>query len=154
MRIAGGTIGLVASVLGVFAAALTLAVGGTLATFDAIEAERMARLGWSGVALSLICVVFAALALGRGGALYGALMAGCAILGAITCDLMVAACMALVLVGGLLVAADRSQPPTAVAGGRTALRPAPTSEAVGVSGVAAFPSPSQRSGTRPKRLYC
>lgn len=101
MSKAGGVIGIIAGVFGVIAALITLFVGGVGAAFDAKDAGTVVGLGWGGVAFSFLAIVFGAVVFARPkGAGLGLIVVS--LLGAVLGGTMVAVCMVLALVGGIL----------------------------------------------------
>jgi len=102
MQKTGGIIGLIAGIFGVLAAALTLAVGGMGSAFHAHGASTVVGLGWGGILFSFLCIIFGAVAMGSESRISGALLTLCAIAGAIFGGTLVAVCMVLALVGGVL----------------------------------------------------
>lgn len=102
MQKAGGVIALVAGIFGVFAATITLLIGGVGAGLEAEGASQVVGLGWGGVAFSFLTIVLGAVALGAKGRLPGILLMVCAIAGAILGGTIVAIFMALAFVGGLI----------------------------------------------------
>lgn len=103
MRKAGGIIGLIAGIFGVFAALVTLSVGGLGSAFNANDASTVVNLGWGGVGFSFLAIVLGAVAIGSRGRLSGVLMILCALFGAVLGGSLVAICMILTLIGGILV---------------------------------------------------
>ncbi len=98
---AGGIIGIVAGVFGVIAAAITLFVGGIGSAFEAEGAKTVVGLGWGGVLFSFLVIVFGAAAIARPrGAGIGLMIVS--VLGAILGGTLVAVCMVLSLIGGVL----------------------------------------------------
>ena len=104
MRKAGGIIGLIAGIFGVIAALATLLVGGVGAAMKANEAGTVVGLGWGGLFLSFLCIVLGAVAMGAKGRLPGVLLMLTSVAAAFLGGVMVAICMVLAFVGGLLAA--------------------------------------------------
>jgi hypothetical protein len=102
MQKAGGIIALIAGIFGVFAAALTLMVGGLGAAFKADQAETVVGLGWGGVLFSFLVIILGAVAMGAKSKSPGALLILASIAGAILGGTLVAIFMVLAFVGGLL----------------------------------------------------
>lgn len=102
MKRAGGIIALVAGIFGTIAAIVTLFIGGVGAAFDAEGADTIIGLGWGGVAFSFLTIVFGAIALGAKSRIPGVLLILCAIAGAFLGGTMVAICMALAAIGGIV----------------------------------------------------
>jgi hypothetical protein len=121
---AGGVIGIIAGVFGFIAAIVTLFVGGIGGAFDAEGAKTVVGLGWGGILFSFLAIVFGAVCFARPrGAGIGLIIVS--ILGAILGGTLVAICMALSLLGGIL----------AVVGGKKTVAPtAQDSTAAAVSG--------------------
>jgi len=103
MNKAGGIIGVIAGVFGVVAAVFTLLAGGIGSVFDAAEAETVVGLGWGGILFSFLVIVFGVLAIVRW-RWAGMALIICSILGVVLGGTMVAICMALSLIGGILAA--------------------------------------------------
>jgi hypothetical protein len=98
---AGGIIGIIAGVFGIIAAVVTLFVGGLGSAFHAEGAKAVVGLGWGGVLFSFLAIVFGAVAIARPkGAGIGLIIVS--IIGAILGGTLVAICMALSLIGGIL----------------------------------------------------
>jgi hypothetical protein len=111
MRKAGGIIGIIAGIFGVFAALVTLSVGGIGGAFKADGASLVVGLGLGGLLFSFGAIVFGALCLGAKSSWPGLLLTLNALAGAVLGGTLVAFCMALALVGGVL-ALLRSTPTT------------------------------------------
>lgn len=98
---AGGIIGILAGIFGVIAAVVTLFVGGVGSAFQAESAKTVVGLGWGGVVFSFLAIVFGAIAFARPrGAGIGLIIVSIA--GAILGGTLVAVCMVLSLIGGIL----------------------------------------------------
>ena len=113
MQRAGGIVALVAGIFGTIAAVVTLFMGGLGSAFDARGADTVIGLGWGGVVFSFLTIVLGAVAMGARGRIPGILLMMCAFAGAILGGTLVAVCMALAFVGGLLATISvksRSQP--------------------------------------------
>ena len=102
MRKAGGIVGLIAGIFGVIAAVATLFFGGLGSAFEAEGAETVVGLGWGGLVFSFLTIVLGAVAMGAKGRIPGVLLIICAVAGAILGGTIVAICMALAAVGGIL----------------------------------------------------
>jgi hypothetical protein len=102
MRKAGGIIALIAGIFGVLAALATLTVGGIGAAFAAKGAGQVVWLGWGGILFSFLTIILGAVCLGTRSALPGILLVLSAILGAVLGGTLVANCMVLALIGGVL----------------------------------------------------
>lgn len=107
MQKAGGIIALVAGIFGIFAAIITLLIGGVGAGLEAEGASQVVGLGWGGVGFSFLTIVLGAVALGAKGRLPGILLMVCAIGGAILGGTIVAIFMALAFLGGLVAMLGR-----------------------------------------------
>ena len=113
MRKAGGIIALIAGVLGVGAAIVTLGIGGIGSALDAEDAGTVVGLGWGGVACSFLSIVLGAVAIGTKGRIVGVLLIACAIAGVIGGGTLVAVFMALTAIGGILATIDSGRAPAA-----------------------------------------
>lgn len=102
MQKAGGIIGLVAGIFGVIAALATLLIGGIGAGLEAEGASTVVSLGWGGVAFSFLTIVLGAVAMGAKTKTPGMLLMLCAVVGAVLGGMLVAICMVLAFIGGLL----------------------------------------------------
>lgn len=102
MQKAGGIIALIAGIFGVLAAIVTLMIGGIGAGFEAEGASTVVGLGWGGIGFSFLTIILGAVTMGAKGKIPGILLMLCAIAGAITGGTLVAVCMILALIGGLL----------------------------------------------------
>ena len=108
MRKAGGIITLIAGIFAVFAAGITLFVGGIGSAFNAEDAGLVVGLGWGGVAFSFLTIILGAVSINAKSKVLGVLILICAIAGAILGGTLVAVFMALAFVGGILVILDKS----------------------------------------------
>lgn len=99
---AGGIIGIIAGVFGCIAAVVTLFVGGIASAFEANGASTVVGLGWGGVLFSFLAIVVGAVAIGRPSRGAGIVLILTSILGAVLGGTLVAVCMALSLIGGIL----------------------------------------------------
>lgn len=113
MQKAGGIIGLVAGIFGVLAALVTLLIGGIGASVEAEGASTVVGLGWGGVAFSFLTIVLGAVAMGAKTKTPGLLLMLCAIAGAILGGMLVAICMVLAFIGGLLATVSTKKAVTA-----------------------------------------
>jgi hypothetical protein len=102
MKKAGGIIALIAGIFGVFAAGVTLFLGGVTTAMEAEGASTVVGLGWGGVAFSFLTIVLGAVAMGAKGRLPGVLLIIAALCGAVLGGTLVAVFMALALIGGIL----------------------------------------------------
>lgn len=113
MHKTGGILGLIGGIFGTFAALATLFIGGVGGALEANDAGLVVDLGFGGLAFSFLSIILGAVAIGTRGRTAGLLLTLCAIAGAILGGTLVAICMSLALVGGLL----------AMTGGRKPARP-------------------------------
>jgi hypothetical protein len=104
MRKAGGIIALIAGIFGIFAAGITLLIGGIGSAAQANGASQIVGLGWGGVAFSFAVIVLAAIAMSSNSRVPGMLLVLAAIAGAILGGTLVAVFMLLAFVGGILAA--------------------------------------------------
>ena len=102
MRKAGGIIGLIAGIFGIFAAGITLMVGGIGSAVKADSAQMVVGLGWGGVGFSFLVIVLGAVAMGANSRLPGMLLILASIFGAVLGGTLVAIFMLLAFVGGVL----------------------------------------------------
>ena len=103
MRKAGGIIALIAAgIFGIFAAGITLMVGGVGAAFKANDAHMVVGLGWGGVGFSFLVIVLGALSVTSSSRIPGMLLILASIFGAILGGTLVALFMLLAFVGGIL----------------------------------------------------
>lgn len=124
---AGGIIGILAGVFGVIAAGITLFVGGIGSAFEADGAKTVVGLGWGGVLFSFLAIVFGAVAFARPrGAGIGLIIVSIA--GAILGGTLVAICMVLSLIGGILAIIGGKRTPLSTSA-ETAAAPAKKSNA-------------------------
>jgi hypothetical protein len=104
MRKAGGIVSLIAGIFGILAALVPLGVGGIGSAFQAQDALTVVYLGWGGLGFSFLTIVLGAVAFSTSGKAPGVLLIMCAVAGAILGGTIVAICMMLALVGGVLAA--------------------------------------------------
>lgn len=104
MRKAGGIISLIAGIFGVFAAIVTLFVGGVGGAAHAEGATTVVGLGWGGVLFSFLAIVLGSVAIGVQSRVPGILLILSSIAGVILGGTLVAIFMVLSLIGGFLVA--------------------------------------------------
>jgi hypothetical protein len=102
MRKAGGIIALIAGIFGVFAAMVTLGVGGIATAAYARDAHTVVLLGWGGGAFSFVTIVLGAICMNATSRTTGALLIVSSIAGAILGGTLVAVFMILAFIGGLL----------------------------------------------------
>lgn len=115
---AGGILGIIGGVFGFLAAVFTLFFGGLGSALDASGAQTVIGLGWGGVLFSFLAIVLGAVAFARPrGAGIGLLIT--AVLGVVLGGTLVAVCMALVLVGGVLCLLGAGKAPKAAAESQT-----------------------------------
>ena len=107
MARAGGIVALIAGVLAVAAAAVTLLIGGCGAALESDGAETVVLLGWGGLLAAFGCIVLGAVAAATPSRWPGVLLVFCALFGAIFGGTLVAIVMVLALVGGVLAAVGR-----------------------------------------------
>lgn len=110
MQKAGGILGLIGGIFGTLAALATLMLGGLGDAFRAENAGLVVNLGLGGLAFSFLAIILGAVAIGSTGRTAGVLLMVCAIGGAILGGSLVAICMVLALVGGLLAVIGRRGP--------------------------------------------
>ena len=111
MRKAGGVIAIIAGIFGVFAAIVTLFVGGVGSAFHANNAGMVVGLGWGGVLFSFSTIVLGALCMAIPSPIVGLLLIACSICGIVLGGTFVAVFMALALIGGLLASFGRGSQP-------------------------------------------
>lgn len=115
MKKAGGIFGIIGGVFGVFAALVTLFIGGVGGAFQASGADTVIGLGWGGLAFAFLAIIFGAVSLGARSRTPGVLLTLSALGGAMLGGTMVAVCMVLALVGGLLAAFGAKPAPAGTA---------------------------------------
>jgi hypothetical protein len=109
MRKAGDIVGLIAGIFGMLAALATLAVGGMGSAFNADGASTVVYLGWGGIAFSFLTIVLGAVAMAVQSKIPGIMLIVSAIAGAILGGTLVAICMILALLGGVLAVIGSSK---------------------------------------------
>src|SRR5260370_4840138 len=102
MRKAGGIIALIAGIFGIFAAGITLMVGGIGSAVKSDSAQMVVGLGWGGVGFSFLVIVLGAVAMGANSRLPGMLLILASISGAVLGCTLVAIFIVLAFVGGIL----------------------------------------------------
>lgn len=119
MKNAGGILGIIAGIFGVIAAIVTLFFGGLGSTVGSQGAGTVVGLGWGGVVFSFLAIVFGAVVFAKPkGA--GIALVVTSILGAVLGGTLVAICMALSLVGGILgILGAKGNTPNTVASSET-----------------------------------
>ena len=113
MKKAGGILGIIGGVFGVFAALVTLFIGGVGGAFQASGAGTVVGLGWGGLAFAFLAIIFGAVSLGARSRTAGVLLTLSALGGAMLGGTMVAVCMVLALVGGILASLGAKPAPRA-----------------------------------------
>ena len=113
MKKAGGILGIIGGVFGVFAALVTLFIGGVGGAFQASGAGTVIGLGWGGLAFALLAILFGAVSLGARSRTAGVLLTLSALGGAVLGGTLVAVCMVLALVGGILASLGAKPAPRA-----------------------------------------
>ena len=109
MKKAGGIIGIIAGVFGIFAAFSTLLLGGVGAAFDAEGGDLVIALGWGGVIFSFLTIIFGALSISATSKVNGILLIISSILGMVLGGSFVAIFMLLALIGGILAVIGASK---------------------------------------------
>lgn len=117
MQKAGGIIALIAGILALFAAGVTLIFGGLGSAFDAEGADTAISLGWGGILFSFTTIILGTVSIWAKTKVAGILLIISTIMGTILGGTFVAIFMIPALIGGILTAigADKSateQPPT------------------------------------------
>lgn len=102
MKKAGGIIALIAGLLAFFAAIFTLMFGGIGGALEAKGSHTVVGLGWGGLVFSFIVIVLGAVVMAAKTKLPSVLLIISSIAGAVLGGVLVAVCMALSLVGGVL----------------------------------------------------
>lgn len=102
MNKAGGIIALIAGLFGTGAALVTLSVGGIGSALEADEADLVVTLGWLGLLAAFLTIVLGAVAMATTSKVPGILIIVLAIVGAFAGGTLVAICMALALLGGIV----------------------------------------------------
>jgi hypothetical protein len=102
MQKSGGIISLVAGIFATIAALVTLFIGGLGTAFEAESADVVVGLGWGGLFFSFLTIVLGAVAIGAKSRVPGVLLILSSIVGAVLGGTLVAICLALSLVGGIL----------------------------------------------------
>jgi hypothetical protein len=110
MKKAGGIIALIAGIMGVIAAFITLLVGGVGSAVEANDAKTVVMLGWGGVIFSFLTIILGAVCMGAKSRIPGVLLILCSIAGAILGGTFVAIFMVLSLAGGILALFGKSSP--------------------------------------------
>lgn len=113
MKKAGGILGIIGGVFGVFAALVTLFIGGVGGAFQASGSGTVIGLGWGGLAFAFLAIIFGAVSLGARSRTAGVLLTLSALGGAMLGGTLVAVCMVLALVGGILASLGAKPAPRA-----------------------------------------
>ena len=106
MKKSGGIVSLIAGIFGIFASIFTIMSGGlvgALETAGEVRGDAIIGMGFWGILLSFIVIVFGALALNSGSRRNGFVLMAASVLGVYFGGNLVAICMFLSLIGGLLV---------------------------------------------------
>lgn len=110
MSKAGGIIGIIAGVFGFIAAVVTLFIGGAGSAFNAEGAKDVIGLGGGGVLFSFLVIVFSAISIST--VMWSSIaMIVCSVLGIFLGGTLVAVCMALSLIGGILAVIGAKKAP-------------------------------------------
>ena len=118
MKKVGGIIALIAGVLGVCGAGITLVFGGLGAVFEVEGMDTVIILWWGEVLFSFLIIILGAIAMGAKGRMPGMLLIVCAIVGAILGGTFVAIFMVFAAAGGMLAVVGKRKmpaPPTPTA---------------------------------------
>ncbi|MGB4326326.1 MAG: hypothetical protein WBJ74_02820 [Bacillota bacterium] len=102
MRKAGGIVSLVGSILAVFAAVGTLFIGGCGSALEAEGASTIIGLGWIGLILSIVLIVFSVMIISGPSTSKAIWIIVLSIVAALFGGTLVAICMILSIVGGVL----------------------------------------------------
>ena len=124
MRKSGGIVALIAGIFGTIAALVTLTAGGLVAGLEKASASmdstavnttgstQIMGFGLAGLLFAFLTIVLGAVAMNAKSKKVGFLLIVCAVAGAITGGTFVAICMALALVGGILVVLAKAEQST------------------------------------------
>ncbi len=107
MKKAGGIIGIVAGVMAVMAAFVTLFIGGVGGAFEAEGADTVVGLGWAGVFCSFLVIALGAATIAAKGKLASILLLVVSVITAVVGGTLVAIFMALAVLGSILALLDR-----------------------------------------------
>ncbi len=116
MKKAGGILGLIGGIFGVFAALFTLLFGGVASAFHASGAATVVGLGWGGLGFAFLAIIMGAVCLGAESRWPAVMLAIGSVAGALLGGTLVAICMILSLVGGVLAFAGTRPAPGAAKG--------------------------------------
>ena len=103
MKKAGAILALIAGIFGTIAAVVTLFFGGLAGAFGTDGASTVVGLGWGGVLFSFIVLILGALSFGAKTKVLGILLILSSLGGMILGGTLVALCLVLSLIGGILV---------------------------------------------------
>tara|TARA_Y100001958_G_C21200745_1_gene527428 strand:+ start:763 stop:1113 length:351 start_codon:yes stop_codon:yes gene_type:complete len=106
MKKSGGIISIIAGLLGIFASLFTIFSGGLVGALESsgeTGGEMIIGMGFWGIALSFLVIVFAALAMNTNSKIHGVILIVVSLFGVILGGSFVAVCMFLSLIGGILV---------------------------------------------------
>jgi hypothetical protein len=118
----GGIVALIGGIFGTIAAIVTLFAGGLVAGLEGASAalnetavdnaasSQIATFAILGLIASFSTIILGAISMGAKSRLPGFLLIACAIIGAITGGTLVAVCMVLTLVGGILATIGTKKP--------------------------------------------
>lgn len=99
---AGGIIALIAGIFGIFAAGITLFLGGIGGAVEAEGADQIIGFGWGGVIFSFAVIILGAVSMNNNSKIPGILIILASISGIVLGGTLVAIFMGLALIGGLL----------------------------------------------------
>ena len=102
MQKAGGIIALIARIIGVILAFVTLFIGGVGSALKSESAGTVVGLGWGGVLFAFLVIIFGAIAMSAKGKVPSILLAISSIFGIILGGTLVAVPMVLSLIGAIL----------------------------------------------------
>lgn len=102
MKIGGGIITLIAGLFSVIMALITLGIGGLGGAFGGEGAETVIGLGWAGVLLSFVIIVFAIVSIFAKSKIPAIFIIVLSIITAIAGGTLVAIFMVLALIGGII----------------------------------------------------
>ncbi len=102
MKKAGAIIALIAGLLGIFTAFITLTIGGIGSAFGGADADTIISFGWAGVFLTLFLIVFAVVAIYSNSKFPSIAIIVLSLVTSIAAGTFVAIFMLLSLMGGIL----------------------------------------------------
>ena len=111
MAKAGGIVALIASIISVGMALVTLLIGGLGGAFEAEGAGTVVGLGWAGLLLSFVLIVLSAIAMTSPSRRIGVGIIVLSLITAVVGGTLVAIFMILTLLGGVLVFAGSRRRP-------------------------------------------